>query len=212
MVNRGVLLVAVLIAGLGAGAFFLYRVARPSHAKAALDDPALTLEYPVSWKSSGFSKEKDLRILILEPEGDPPFDTFWDAEEVLLRVVEFPPGRVSDLEKRLMQIAADARADNPRVIPAFHRIETLAMRDGVGALTMTLPSEHEVLDVGLPKEGFWPALYRSLLVRDPAWTYVVFQGKGGKSYEASYLLPGDRLARIRYRPLFKSILESLHLK
>ena len=128
-----------------------------------------------------------------------------------LRVVEFPPGTMGDLKQYLLKIAAGARVNNPS-LPALPDIGALALRDVVNALAMTLPIERDELDIIMGVEGFGRALYKSLLVRDPLWTYVVFQGKGGKTYEIAYLLPGDRLARRRYRPIYSRILGSVRLK
>ena len=211
LANKRRLIAIAIIAGHVVGGFFVYRFVRPAYAKAVLEDASLTLEYPAAWESSGFTEEKGLRHLSLRPQGNRPFDTFWDAEDVLLRVVEFPPGKMGGLEQHLLEVAANARVNDPS-LPAIPHIEALALRDGVNALTMARPGEHDVLDIGAREESLRRALYKSLLVRDPIWTYIVFQGKGGKTYEITYLLPGDRLARRRYRPVYSRIVESLALK
>lgn len=205
---------------------FLIFAVSPPYSVIKVNDEALTLNLPAAWAESGFRKEEVtkegyLRILSMDTqhmtEGykaapNPPFNTFWDREEPTLRIVEYPPGQITDLQRHLLQIAENNRKGFSEV-PAVPSIKTVKLGGGLDCLSLAFPYAHEELDIIVgQRQGFFTAFYAWLLVDSPSWNFLVFKGAGGKTYEVTYDLPGDRIARWRYRNIFGRILNSLRLK
>lgn len=199
---------------------FLIFAVTPPYSVIKLNDEAMTLNIPAAWAESKFEKERALRALSMDTwhleelrsVRNPPFNTFWDREDPTLTIVEYPPGRITDLQRHLLRIAEGHRRGFSEV-PAVPSIKTVKLGGGPECLSLAFPYEHEELDIiGEQGPGFFAELYAWLLVDSPSWNFLVFKGAGGKTYEVTYALPGDRIARWRYRNVFGRILNSLRLK
>lgn len=209
---------------LAAGAAaYVKSIASPSYAVSRLEDAALVLEYPAAWHTDGFRREKDVRVLWLSsalptPLERPfhvfraPFDTRWDQEVVSFTVIELPAGSAPDLRAHLMRYVETARrgwaAHLVTKVPDFGSLEVAG---GLSAMTLSLPSVHEELDIG-PLPGPFEKVAGLFAAAPCRQEYAVFRGKDGKVYELSYHVPGGRLAGARYRSVYRRMLGSLRAK